>query len=74
MDLRKQKEYNKKHQYATDETRGKKFTWSEMYLIWNKKLQGGSILTDVRIAKLLKRSLQSIQLKRYKMKYEGEEI
>lgn len=70
MNMKKQKEYNRKHQYSTDETRGKKFTWSEIYLIWNKKLQGGKILTDVKIAKLLNRSLQSIQLKRHKMKCE----
>jgi hypothetical protein len=38
-----------------------------MYLIWNKRLQGGRILTDIEIAKFLKRSLQAIQLKRHKM-------
>lgn len=62
------KGYNQKHQYATEETKGKKYTWAEMYLIWNKRVQGGRILTDVEIAKFLNRSLQSIQLKRHKMK------
>jgi hypothetical protein len=65
--VRWHKEYNQKHQYATDETKGKKYSWSEMYLIWNKRLTGGRILTDVEIAKLLNRSLQAIQLKRHKM-------
>jgi len=64
------KQYNQEHNYATKETKGKKFTWAEMYLIWNKQMQNGKILTDVQIAKLLKRSLQSIQLKRHKMRME----
>jgi len=63
--------YNQDHNYATEETAGKKFSWTEMYLIWNKRLTGGRILTDVEIAKLLKRSLQSVQLKRHKMKMSG---
>ena len=41
------KEHNQKHQYATKETKGKKYTWMEMYLIWNKRLTRGRILTDV---------------------------
>lgn len=61
------KQYNQEHDYATKETRGKKYMWSEMYLIWNKRMRGGRILTDVEIAKILNRSLQAIQLKRYKM-------
>lgn len=61
------KKYNHRHDYSTEETRGKKYTWSEMYIIHNKRLQGGRILTDVEIAKLLKRSLQGIQLKAHKM-------
>jgi hypothetical protein len=68
--IRWHKQYNQEHNYSTSETRGKEFTWTEMYLIWNKQLKGGRILTDVEIAKLLKRSLQSIQLKRHKMKKE----
>lgn len=65
------KQYNQLHDYATEETHGKKYTWAEMYLIWNKKMQGGRILTDVEIAKRLNRSLQAIQLKRHKMNIEG---
>ena len=65
------KGYNRLHTYATKETKGTKYTWSEMYLIWNKRLKGGRILTDIEIAKILKRSLQAIQLKRHKMKYFG---
>ena len=65
-------EYNRVHVYATKETNGRKYTWSDMYLIWNKRLTGGRILTDIEIAKILQRSLQGIQLKRYKMKV-GEE-
>jgi len=66
--VRWHKMYNQEHDYATRETHGKRFTWSEMYLICNKRLTGGRILTDVEIAKLLQRSLQSVQLKRHKMK------
>lgn len=66
--MRWHKGYNRIHVYATKETEGKKYTWGEMYVIWNKKLKGGRILTDIEIAKLLKRSLQAIQLKRHKIK------
>lgn len=66
--IRWHKQYNRVHKYATKETEGKKYSWAEMYLIWNKKLEGGKIITDVKIAKVLKRSLQGIQLKRHKMK------
>ena len=69
--MRWHKGYNQMHKYATKETHGKKFSWTEMYLIWNKRLKGGRILIDVEIAKLLSRSLQAIQLKRHKMKMEG---
>lgn len=62
------KEYNRIHVYATKETEGKKYTWSDMYLIWHKSMIGGKIISDIKIAKLLKRSLQAIQLKRHKMK------
>jgi len=64
------KQYNQEHVYTTKETRGKEYTWAEMYLIFNKRLKGGRILTDVEIAKLLHRSLQGIQLKRHKMMYQ----
>lgn len=66
------KQYNHEHDYTTHETANKKYTWTEMYLIWNKRLKGGRILTDVEIAKILQRSLQSVQLKRHKMKMELE--
>lgn len=63
-------DYNKRNRrYA--EKANKKFTWSDTYLIWNRKLQGGKELTDIQIAKVLKRSVQSVQLKRYKMKQKG---
>jgi hypothetical protein len=65
------KQYNHRHDYTTYETANKKFTWTEMYLIWNKRLKGGRILTDVEIAKILQRSLQSVQLKRHKMRVSG---
>lgn len=61
------KGYNQLHNYATKATHNARYTRDEMYLIWNKRLQGGRILTDVEIAKFLKRSLQAIQLKRHKM-------
>lgn len=61
------KQYNQLHDYATKDIHGSSYTWSEMYLIWNKKMQGGRVLTDIEIAKFLKRSLQAIQLKRHKM-------
>ena len=61
------KRYFQEHDYSTPDTQRKKYTWAEMYLVWNKKLQGGRILTDIEIAKVLSRSLQSIQLKRHKM-------
>jgi hypothetical protein len=69
--VRWHKEYNQKHNYGTKETQGKRYTWTEMYLILRKRLKGGRILTDIEIAKLLKRSLQAIQLKRHKIKMEG---
>jgi len=69
--VRWHKGYNQLHKYATKETEGKKYTWAEMYIIWNKRIKGGRILTDVEIAKLLQRSLQAIQLKRHKMNVEG---
>jgi hypothetical protein len=69
--MRWHKGYNQLHKYATKETEGKKYTWGEMYLIWNKRMKGGRILTDIEIAKLLQRSLQAIQLKRHKMNVEG---
>jgi hypothetical protein len=61
------KKYNKKHDYSTKETKGKRYTWAEMYVIWNCRLRGGKLLKDIEIAKLLNRSLQAIQLKRHKM-------
>jgi hypothetical protein len=61
------KHYNRKHRYGSKGTEKRRYTREEMYLIWHKRLQGGRILTDVQIAKLLKRSLQGIQLKRHKM-------
>ena len=69
--IRWHKKYNQAHDYATKDTRRAGYTWTEMYLIWNKRLKGGRILVDVEIAKLLSRSLQAIQLKRHKMKMEG---
>jgi hypothetical protein len=65
------KKYNQEHDYGVKGTRGVKYTWAEMYLIWNKQLKNGRILTDVEIAKILHRSLQAVQLKRHKMKYGG---
>ena len=69
--LRWHKGYNRLHKYGIKETEGKKYTWAEMYLIWNKRLKGGRILTDIEIAKILQRSLQAVQLKRHKMKMKG---
>jgi hypothetical protein len=74
--VRWRKKYNQKHRYGTKETQGKRYTLSEMCLILNKRwseLKGGRLLTDVEIAKLLKRSLQAIQLQRYKIKRERYE-
>jgi hypothetical protein len=65
------KAYNHRHDYTTHETNRKKFTWTEMYLIWTKRLRGGRILTDPEIARILNRSLQSVQLKRHKMAKEA---
>ena len=65
------KTHNHKHNYATEETHRRKFTWTEMYLIWNKRLKGGRVLIDTEIANILQRSLQSVQLKRHKMKMGG---
>jgi hypothetical protein len=62
------KGYNQEHNYSIKGTRGTKYTWAEMYLIWNKRLKGGRVLTDIEIAKILRRSLQAVQLKRHKMK------
>lgn len=61
------KEHNKANDYSTQATHNTRYTREEMYLILNKRIQGGRILTDVEIAKFLKRSLQAIQLKRHKM-------
>jgi hypothetical protein len=61
------KKYNQLHDYSKDQKANRRFSWDEMYLIWNRKLKGGRELSDIEIAKLLKRSLQSIQLKRHKM-------
>lgn len=65
------KQYNHEHDYSTKQTSRKRFTREEMFLIWHKRLTGGRVLTDPQIAKLLKRSLQSVQLKRHKMVNEG---
>lgn len=64
------KGYNHLHTYSTKETHRTGYTWAEMYLIWNRKLnvKGARELSDIEIAKFLKRSLQAIQLKRHKMK------
>lgn len=63
--------YNRLHDYGKGQKVNRRFSWDEMYLIWNKRLEGGRVMTDVEIAKLLGRSLQSIQIKRHKMVKEG---
>lgn len=64
--------YNKEgRKYAKDQPAMRPFTATDIYLIMRRRLKGGNILSDIQIAKLLKRSVQSVQMKRFKLTQSG---
>lgn len=57
--------YNKHNrQYAAGQPAMRPFTATDIYLIMKRKLYNGRQLSDKMIARLLRRSVQAVQVKR----------